>query len=92
MAINPPFYKKRPQTEQDYAWFCGENGEYFSSLFKELSNYIHPGSEIFMVLFDGCDIEMIANHASENGFNLLRVHTRKNLLEKNFVYKIEQTG
>jgi release factor glutamine methyltransferase len=89
IAINPPFYKRQPQTEKDYAWFCGENGEYFSALFKGLNNYIHPGSEVIMVLFDGCDIEMIENIAAGNGFNLQRVQTRKNFLEKDFIYKIE---
>jgi release factor glutamine methyltransferase len=91
IAINPPYYKKQPQTFRDYAWHCGENGEYFKNLFTELNNYIHPGSEIFMVLFEGCDIELIANFAAQNKFNLLCVHTRKNMLEKNFIFKIEKT-
>src|SRR5262249_19238283 len=25
VAINPPYYKKKPVTEIDYAWYCGEN-------------------------------------------------------------------
>lgn len=91
IAINPPFYKKQPQTEKEYAWFCGENGEYFAALFKGLNNYIHASSEILMVLFDGCDIEMIENLAAYNGFNLKCVRTRKNLLEKNFIFKIEKS-
>ena len=91
IAINPPYYKKQPQTFRDYAWYCGENGEYFKNLFTELNNYIHPGSEIFMVLFEGCDIELIANLAAQNKFNLRCVHTKKNMLEKNFIFKIEKT-
>lgn len=90
IAINPPYYKKQPQTSQEYAWFCGENGEYFSGLFNQLANYMHLHSEVLMVLFEGCDMEMIENLASQNGFNLLCVYTRKNLLEKNFIYKIEK--
>ncbi len=92
IAINPPYYKKQPVTAKEYAWFCGENGEYFSGLFNNLPNYIHINSEVLMVLFDGCDMEMIENLAAQNGFNLLCVYTRKNLLEKNFIYKIEKTG
>ena len=91
IAINPPYYKKQPQTFRDYAWYCGENGEYFKNLFTELNNYIHPGSEIFMVLFEGCDIELIANLAAQNKFNLQCVHSKKNMLEKNFIFKIEKT-
>ena len=91
IAINPPYYKKQPQTAKDYAWFCGENGEYFEALFKELSHYIHPESEVFMVLSEECDIELIANLAAQNEFNLHCVQTRKTVLEKNFIFKIEKT-
>ncbi|MDP4264758.1 MAG: methyltransferase [Bacteroidota bacterium] len=90
VAINPPYYKKKPVSAQDYAWCCGENGEYFEALFGGLGNYVHPGSEVYMVLFDGCDMEMIENLAAQNGFNLNCVLTRKNLLEKNSIYKIEK--
>ena len=92
VAINPPYYKKQPLTPKDYAWHCGENGEYFKSLFIGLCDYIHPESEVYMVLFDGCDIEMIANIAAQNNLDLQCVLTQENLLAKTFIYKIEQNG
>jgi len=88
IAVNPPYYKKQPRTARDYAWHCGENGEFFESLFGNLSRYIHPKSEACMVLFDGCDMEMINSLASQNGFELQCVHSHENLLEKNSVFKI----
>jgi release factor glutamine methyltransferase len=88
LAINPPYYKKQPLTAIDYAWFCGENGEYFSNLFKGLHNYIHPASIVLMVLFDGCDMKMIENLADQNGFHLDCVLSKQNLLEKNFIFSI----
>lgn len=90
IAINPPYYKKQPVTFQDYAWYCGENGEYFSGLFIQLAAYIHDKTEIIMVLCDGCDIEMIETAATRNGFKLQLVLTKQNMLEKNFIYKIEK--
>jgi release factor glutamine methyltransferase len=90
IAINPPFYKKQPHTEIEFAWFCGENGEYFAELFGGLNTYMHENSEVLMILFEDCDFEMISNMASKNGFDLHCVYTRKNLLEKNFIYKIEK--
>ncbi len=90
IAINPPYYRKQPTTLQDYAWFCGENGEYFSGLFSQLTGYIHAKTETLMVLCDGCDIEMIENTAAGNGFKLQLVLTKQNMLEKNFIYKIEK--
>lgn len=89
IAINPPYYKKNPQAAKDYAWFCGENGEYFAALFYELEKFIYAGSQVFMVLFDGCDLAMIKRLAARNNFCLQCVQTGKNLLEKNYIYKIE---
>jgi len=92
IAINPPYYKKQPVTAKDYAWFCGENGEYFSKLFAGLSKYIHAGTEVLMVLFDGCDMEMIQVFAAQNNFVLDPVLRKKNALEENFIFKIERTA
>lgn len=90
IAINPPYYKKNPETNKDYAWCCGENGEYFYNLFKGLGQFIHATSQVFMVLFEGCDLEMIEAMAKANGFQLNCVHKKQNLLEKNFIFKIIQ--
>lgn len=88
ISINPPYYKKHPETHLDYAWYCGVNGEYFSALFESLSGYIHIDTEILMVLFDGCDLEMIRGFAAKNGFILVEVFSKKNMLEKNYIFKI----
>jgi release factor glutamine methyltransferase len=91
IAINPPYYKKQPVTEQDHAWFCGENGEYFSALFDTLADYIYADSKILMVLNEYCAIEMITGFAAKNGFVLNCVYCKQNILEKNFIFKIEKT-
>ena len=65
-----------------------KTGNIFESLFPGTWRYIHPRSEVYMVLFDGCDMEMIDNLASQSGFELECVQTRENLLEKNYVFKI----
>jgi release factor glutamine methyltransferase len=89
IAINPPYYKKDPQTQADLAWHCGENGEYFKKLFSNLAAYIKPSTEVFMIICDGCDIKMIHDYAAQNNFLLNCVHTESNLIELNFIYKIE---
>ena len=90
IAINPPYYKKQPLSDADYAWYCGEKGEYFQDLFKGLMDYVHASSVVLMILCDGCDIEMIEKFASENSFKMDCVFRTKNLLEENFIYQIEQ--
>lgn len=89
IAINPPYYRKQPQSLLDHAWYCGENGEYFTTMFQQLAPYIHPGTEVLMILCDGCDIKMIEKAAAQNGFEMHCLQMRQNLLEKNFIYKIQ---
>jgi release factor glutamine methyltransferase len=90
IAINPPYYKKNPQTLIDHAWYCGENGEFFFDLFRQLLKYIHKDSVVIMVLCDGCDLGMIEEAANQNGFKLSCVQIKQSLIEKNFIYKIEK--
>lgn len=90
IAINPPYYKKDPVSVADHAWYCGQNGAYFERLFQGLATYMHAGSQILMVLFDGCDMNMIGQYASRNNFTLHRVVSKQNLLEKNFICQIKQ--
>jgi len=90
IAVNPPYYKKNPASAKDYAWYCGENGEFFQTFFAGLSNYVHPTSQVLMVVCDGCDRKMIKQMASKNSFHLHCVATQKNLLEKNFIYSVRK--
>ncbi len=90
IAINPPYYNKEPVSAAEQAWYCGENGEYFFRFFEQLPSYIHKTSNTTMVLCEGCDIPMINKFAAENGFTLQLKRTKRNMLEKNFIYTVEQ--
>lgn len=90
ILINPPYYKKKPLSVSDYAWYCGENGEYFQRLFQTMADYLNDDSNVFMVLCDGCDLQMIQRIAKEHLFQMKCVHTKKTLIEMNFVFKIRQ--
>jgi release factor glutamine methyltransferase len=89
IVINPPYYKKDPESFSDYAWNCGSNGEYFTKLFTRLKEYIHSETKILMVLCDGCDLQMINEMAGKNGYRLELVLSKRNMIEKNFIYSIE---
>ena len=90
IAINPPYYKKDPQTPKDHAWYCGENGEYFEGLFTQLGDFIHADTNALMVLFDGCDMDMILSIAVKHRYHLNPVLAKKNILEENYVFRIEK--
>ena len=90
IIINPPYYKKQPRSNADYAWYCGENGEYFQKLFKHLKKYVHGKTEVLMVLCDGCDLQMIKDFAHKNFFLLQCVFQRNSIIEKNYIFTIVQ--
>jgi len=87
IAINPPYYKRQAITMEQHAWFCGENGEYFVRLFRDIGKYIHGKSKVVMVLCDGCDLQQIKNEAANNGFDAILMRTKNTLIEKNFIYE-----
>lgn len=89
ILINPPYYKKNPTSVADYAWYCGEKGEYFQSLFQNLDNYVHENSKVIMVLCDGCDLDMVKQLARENDFTLRKVQKNETIIETNYIFVIE---
>jgi release factor glutamine methyltransferase len=91
IAINPPYYKKTPQSYIDHAWYCGENGEYFDRLFSRLQDYTDAQSQVLMILSDGCDLEMIGGFAGKHGWFMDCILTKKNMIETLFLYAIRRS-
>jgi release factor glutamine methyltransferase len=89
ILINPPYYKRKPLTEKDYAWYCGEQGEYFKDLFLDLHHYTHSATEVYMSLCADCDINWIEQRAQARGWELHVVQKRQELVGKHFVFKLE---
>jgi release factor glutamine methyltransferase len=89
IIINPPYYQKDPKTEEDYAWFCGSNYEYFTNLFDSLSEYINNNSKVFMILSEVCDIEKIKSIGESRGYTWNTELRKKVWGEKNYIYSIK---
>ncbi|HRH66257.1 MAG TPA: methyltransferase [Bacteroidia bacterium] len=90
IVINPPYYKGKINRTEDYAWYCGEEFEYFQKLFSGLTAFMHKDSQAIMILSDECDVESIRKIAAENNLELKIKLTRRNLMEKNFIFEIHQ--
>ncbi|WP_435354590.1 methyltransferase [Emticicia sp. SJ17W-69] len=88
IIINPPYYPKKAVSEEDFAWYCGENFEYFSSLFVQIEGYFNENSKILMVLSDDCKIERIAEISKPFGFTMILLQSKKFYFEKNFIFRI----
>jgi len=88
IVINPPYYPRNPQNNRDYAWYCGENHEFFRDLFSQLDQYIHAETNCIMILSDQCDIQKIKGIGESSGFNFKEIYRRQNWGEWNFIYQI----
>ena len=93
IIINPPYYAKPIRSNEELAWNCGEDFEYFKELFFSLKNYIHQDSFIIMVLTLGCDISAIQSIAKINHFTFELIAEKKVLFdEKDFLFKIRKVS
>jgi release factor glutamine methyltransferase len=88
IIINPPYYRKNPKQEEDYAWYCGSNYEFFNSLFSTLSKYLSKNSKVFMILSEVCDIERIKSIGVQYGFTWNLKLKKRVWGEKNFIFGI----
>lgn len=86
--INPPYYPKKPKNIEEQAWFCGENFEYFKSLFFQLKENSTTNTRVLMILSDACDLEKIKTIASKNNLKLELISTKRLSFETNFIFKI----
>ena len=90
IIINPPYYKKDPANEEEYAWYCGGNHEYFIKLFDSLKNYINKRSNVYMILSEVCDINLIKSIGTQKGYSWSVVKEKIVWGERNYIYSIMQ--
>jgi release factor glutamine methyltransferase len=88
IIINPPYYPKDPQSEQDFAWFCGKDFGYFSKLFYQLSHNTTPLSNTIMVLSEDCDLNHIQALARSHGLLLKLIFNKAFAGENNYIFRI----
>ncbi len=88
IIINPPYYPKDPADDAQRAWYCGAHFEYFKTLFAALGHHLYPGSKVWMVLSEDCDIRKISTIAATNHFELQLVTSQTFRFESQGIYAI----
>ena len=88
IAINPPYFFNSITNESQYAWNCGEKGEFFIKFFKYLPNYLKPLGKCYMVLAENCDLMSIRQIAEQHNFEFLLINEKKIAWEKNYIFEI----
>lgn len=88
IVINPPYFFKEVKTQDEFAWNCGKNGEFFFKLFSQIHDFAHSSTEIYMILADNCEINKIKSIAKEYNFELELLEQKKIKWEVNYMFKI----
>lgn len=73
ILINPPCYPGPIQEDTDYAYFCGEEYEFFQRLFTQLFTLHSPETHIYLLLPNDCDQKKIRYLASAMDQQLVAV-------------------
>lgn len=88
IIINPPYFPKNPKDEEERAWFCGSDFQYFKKLFAQLNNYKTQETSVLMILSEDCDLQRITSIANENQFSMNIVFQKKVFGEANYIFRI----
>lgn len=59
ILVNPPYYKAKPSTWDQHAFYGGENLEYFHRFFDQVSTFLLKQSKVFMILSETAPIDEI---------------------------------
>jgi release factor glutamine methyltransferase len=89
IIINPPYYKKSPSSEKEFAWFGGNDFQYFQKLFDQLKNNIYENTKVIMILSDEADLVMIKSIGEEYNFSMEEVLHKKTWGENHFIFNIK---
>ena len=90
IVINPPYFPGDPLTEEEHAWYCGNNFEYFQKLFDQLAFHLLPYGKAYMILSEDCNIEAITNMARNASFEMKEVYRERVCFEWNYIYDLVQ--
>lgn len=86
IIINPPYYPGTPENDEQHAWYCGPEFEYFSRLFAEMPAHRTVHSTVLMVLSEDCDIDRIQALATKADWDMEVRHVEKKWWEWNYIY------
>ncbi len=90
IIINPPYYPANPTKDEEQAWFCGVEFQYFVALSKQLKPYFDSGSKVLMILSEDCDTERVKSILLGEGLKMTLSKEFTKYKEKNYLFQIHQ--
>lgn len=89
ILINPPYYPGMPEKEEDFAFFCGPDFEYFDVLFDGIGPFLKPDTDWFMILSEDCALDKIQYLAGLRDFRFELEKRTKRWGEWNYLFRIQ---
>lgn len=86
--VNPPFKNKYPEEDVDFAYFCGEQYEYYQDLFRQLPKRLSPDGKLIMALAESCNCDKINEMARNSGFEMKLIQEKRKWGETNYIIQI----
>lgn len=90
IIVNPPYYPNTAKNEEEMAWNCGPDFEYFHSFFNRVSDFMGVNSILIMVLSNQCNLSKIKQIALENGFMMQLKHSKNFVIEENYIFEFKR--
>lgn len=88
IVINPPYYPKNPKNEEEKAWYCGAEFEYFKKLGKQLKLHLTEKGKAIMILSEDCQVETISKILTSSGLFVKKDLEISKFGEVNFLFSV----
>lgn len=88
LLVNPPYYPKNPLKPEEYAWYCGEDFEYFNRFFTSFRPFVAEEGRVLMVLSETCMLSKIAEVAENYGCGMQVIRSKTIRGEKLYLYAV----
>jgi len=88
ILINPPYYSKAPISDDERAWFCGVEFEYFTKLFSQLR--MRNFGKAILILSEDCEIDTIHKLGLKAGIEMKLEKSEKVLWEWNHIFELSR--
>lgn len=89
VMINPPYFKKDPQSFAEHAWCAGTDLQYFEKMFGGLKKVMNDKTLSYMILADNCDLELIEKIAKNYNYKMNIIHQKKIFFETNYIFELK---
>ncbi len=88
ILVNPPYFRRNPRDDSERAWFAGEDLGYFKRFFMTLHPFFKDNTQVYMILSDDCEIDVIKAIAGANGYRLEEVQRKWKWWEWNIIFRV----